>query len=150
MIVPPSLYFAKALPGIGNGFALPMGMTDKRALVCEDDPAIRSLVRTIVAREGFMVDTAADGSEALEQLRDHCYELILLDLMMPNVDGYSVVDAVRHHSPSTLKRIVIMTAASEALQQEFPVPVCSLLPKPFDIDRLSTVVQECARACDSE
>lgn len=125
-------------------------MADKRALVCEDDPAIRSLVRTIVAREGFTVDTAADGGEALAQLRDHCYELIMLDLMMPNIDGYDVVNAVRHHSPATLKRIVIMTAASEALRQEFPVPVCTLLPKPFDISRLSTVVQECAKACESE
>jgi CheY-like chemotaxis protein len=125
-------------------------MADKRALVCEDDASIRMLVRTIVAREGFTVDTASDGSEALTQLRDHCYELIMLDLMMPNVDGYEVVDAVRNHSPATLKRIVIMTAAAEALRQEFPVPVCNLLPKPFDIDRLSTVVRECARACDAE
>jgi CheY-like chemotaxis protein len=125
-------------------------MAQKRALVCEDDPSIRSLVRTIVAREGFTVDTAADGSEALNQLRDHCYELVMLDLMMPNVDGYGVVDAVRSHSPATLKRIVVMTAASEALRQEFPVPVCTMIPKPFDIDNLSTVVRECAKACASE
>ena len=125
-------------------------MAEKRALVCEDDPAIRSLVRTIVARQGFTVDTASDGAEALGQLRDHCYELIMLDLMMPNVDGYQVVDAVRNHSPATLKRVVIMTAASEALKREFPVPVCTLLPKPFDIERLSTVVAECAAACQGE
>lgn len=123
-------------------------MAEKRALVCEDDPAIRSLVKTIIAREGFTVDTASDGGEALVQLRDHCYHLIMLDLMMPNVDGYDVVNAVRNHSPATLQRVVIMTAASEALKQEFPVPVCTLLPKPFDIERLSKVVQECAGACE--
>lgn len=125
-------------------------MAEKRALVCEDDPAIRSLVKTIVAREGFTVDTASDGSEALVQLRDHCYELIMLDLMMPNVDGYDVVNAVRNHSPATLKRVVIMTAASEALKKEFPVPVCTVLPKPFDIDRLTRVVMECTAACERE
>jgi CheY-like chemotaxis protein len=125
-------------------------MTEKRALVVEDDTAIRALVRTLLVREGFTVDQAADGSEALVRLRDHCYELIVLDLMMPNVDGYGVVQAVREHAPATLKRIVIMTAALEALRNEFPVPVCTVLPKPFDLERLSTVVRECALACDRE
>ena len=71
-------------------------MTQPRALVCEDDAAIRSLVKTVVGREGFSVDLAVDGREGIEKMSTGCYDLVVLDLMMPEVDGFAVVDFLKH------------------------------------------------------
>src|SRR4051794_9819046 len=106
------------------------------ALICEDDPSIRALVQTVLRREGFDTDLAEEGFSAMQELEKTCYDVIVLDLMMPGVDGYAVVDRVQQKWPERLPRIIIMTAVSEALRNDFPAPVCAVLPKPFDIDKL--------------
>lgn len=121
----------------------------RRALVCEDDKAIRSLVQVVLRREGFEVDLATDGEEGIEWIDSHCYELIVLDLSMPGVDGYGVVQHLKEQQPAHLRRIIVMTAASEAIRSDFPERICTLLPKPFDIDTLTRSVRDCARACES-
>ena len=118
-----------------------------RALICEDDESIRRLVYTVVTRHGFAADVAGNGRVAIEKLSKDCYDILLLDLMMPEADGYSVVEYIRRTKPETLKRIVVMTAATEALKRDFPVPICTVIPKPFDIDRLAEAIRDCASAC---
>ena len=81
----------------------------KRALVCEDDPAIRTLVRTIMKREGFDVDEAENGTEGLKKINEGCYDILVLDLMMPEMSGYDVVQNLR---PEQVKRVIIMTAVA--------------------------------------
>ena len=115
--------------------------------MCEDDGAIRALVMRIVEREGFDVDAAADGDEALKKLDGDCYDLLVLDLMMPHVDGFEVLRRLREGRPGALKRVIVMTAASQDVAG-FVEPICTLIPKPFDIDRLSNAVRDCARTCD--
>lgn len=117
-----------------------------RALVCEDDGAIRALVTRVVEREGFDVDIAKDGGEALKKLGGGCYDLLVLDLMMPHVDGFEVLRRLREERPKALKRVIVMTAVSQEVA-DFVEPICMFLPKPFDIDRLSTAVRACAREC---
>jgi DNA-binding response OmpR family regulator len=121
----------------------------KRALICEDDASIRSLVRAVAARHGFDVETAADGEEGMAKLRDDCYELVILDLMMPGVDGYGVLEFVRERRPSQVKRILVMTASAQAITARFPAPICRVLAKPFDITDLTAALNECAGACSS-
>ena len=123
-------------------------MAPKRALICEDDGAIRALVKTVVRREGFDVDEAADGRVAIDKIRTDCFDLVILDLMMPEVDGYAVVDFLKERGTANLKRVIVMTAATGAIKEEFPAPICTLLPKPFDIDQLTSAVRHCARECD--
>ena len=124
------------------------GMTTRHALICEDDAAIRALVKTVVQREGFAVDVAADGKAGIEMLNRGCYDLLVLDLMMPGVDGYAVVNFLKESRPNGLKRVVIMSAAGTVIRGDFPEPICRLLPKPFDIDQLTDAVRSCARQCD--
>ncbi len=125
-------------------------MAIKRALVCEDDAAIRSLVKAVVTREGFAVDVATDGHEALARLEENSYDILILDLMMPNLDGYGVIRSLREKQPSFLKRVIVMTAASNALREEFPERICTLLPKPFDISQLTETLRGCMRSCEDE
>jgi DNA-binding response OmpR family regulator len=122
-------------------------MSSRRALICEDDPSIRSLVTTVVTREGFEVDVAENGRTGIERMESDCYELVILDLMMPEVDGYAVIDYLKTKRPANLKRVIIMTAASGVSRTDFPESICTVITKPFDIDRLAATVRDCARAC---
>ncbi|HEX8155686.1 MAG TPA: response regulator, partial [Thermoanaerobaculia bacterium] len=70
---------------------------EPRVLVADDDHSIRQLVTTIVRRERLLVDSAADGAEAIALLAQHEYAVILLDLMMPRVDGFGVVEYIKQH-----------------------------------------------------
>lgn len=88
----------------------------KRALICEDDPAIRSLVTTVVRREGFDVGVAADGAEGIEMMKSGAYDLVILDLMTPRVDGYAVLDFLKNRRRANLSHVIIMTAVSDALR----------------------------------
>ena len=119
----------------------------KRALIVEDDAAIRALVNTVVTREGFSADVEEDGRGAIQKMETGCYDLVLLDLMMPHVDGYAVIEFLKNRRPANLKRVIVMSAASEALKTKFPEPVCTFLPKPFDIDQLKESVRHCAGQC---
>jgi DNA-binding response OmpR family regulator len=123
-------------------------MTIRRALICEDDAAIRALVKTVVQREGFAVDVAADGRQGIEKMESGCYDLVVLDLMMPDVDGFAVVDFLKERRPSSLKRVIVMSATGSVVRGDFQEPICKLLPKPFDIDQLTNAVRSCARDCD--
>ena len=125
-------------------------MAGKRALICEDDPAIRTLVKTVIKREGFDVDTAEDGRQGLEKLGERCYDLLVLDLMMPGIDGYSVVKSLTETRPAQLKRIIVMTAVTDAIRHGLAHPVCTILAKPFDIARLTAAIHQCALDCGVE
>ena len=126
-----------------------MMINQRRALICEDDPAIRMLVRTVVQREGFEVELAADGVEGMDKLRSGCFDVILLDLMMPGIDGYGVIEFIKAQSDAALQRVVVMTAATEAMRTDFPEPICTLLRKPFEISDLTRALHSCTVDCES-
>lgn len=73
-------------------------MEDIRILIADDEPEIRNLLRTYLEREQYHVDTAANGAEALQLFANHTYQLIVLDLMMPAVDGIEVCRRIRGES----------------------------------------------------
>lgn len=116
----------------------------KRALVCEDDNSIRALIRTVLRREGFEVDVAVDGREGIACLDRGGYDIVVLDLTMPEVDGYAVVRHLQEHSPNALQHVIITTAASDVVETRFPSTICTVVPKPFDIDTLTRSVRACA------
>lgn len=108
----------------------------RRLLVVDDDRAIRELVKKLMVRQGFIIDTAADGQDAWLLIAGNLYDAVLLDLMMPNLNGFDLVDRLRRDKPSLLPRIVIMTAFSRAGRIPIVEGVHSVLRKPFDIGEL--------------
>ena len=125
-------------------------MSDKQSpecsiLIVEDDSSIRRLVRTVLLRQGYQVEIASDGLEAIAKLALANYDVIILDLMMPNLDGFSFMTAMARDTPERLKRVIITSAASPAVINERlkGIPF-DLLPKPFDIHELLSRVQACA------
>jgi two-component system response regulator PilR (NtrC family) len=116
-------------------------------LVVEDDPAIRRLVTMVLARAGYRVEAAADGLEAVLKLGVSEYDVIVLDLMMPNLDGFTILNTFAQNEPERLNRVIVTSAASPAVIKErmLGAPFC-LLPKPFDIGELATRVRACIDA----
>lgn len=116
-------------------------------LVVEDDAAIRRLVAMVLQRRGYNVDVAADGLEAVLKLGLSDYSAIVLDLMMPNLDGFTFLSTLAENDPDRLRSIIVTSAASPAVIRErmHGVPF-ALLPKPFDITQLVERVGECIAA----
>ena len=118
----------------------------KKILIADDDPPLRGLLRLVAARAGFEVDTAANGSEALEKLRENTYAVAVIDLMMPRMSGYEVIERLAGIDPRPA--VVVVTAMNDAhLPRLNSAVVSSILRKPFEIELLSAVLTELA---DSE
>ncbi|MBV8518584.1 MAG: response regulator [Acidobacteria bacterium] len=114
-----------------------------RILVVDDDDAIRTMVERVLRREKYDVDSARDGFEAIEKLSHQDYGTILLDLMMPRVDGHGVLRFLETSTP-TPPRVIIMTAnMQQAGDSAKAKPVFRILSKPFDIRQLVSHVAEC-------
>lgn len=117
---------------------------EARVLVADDDQAIRQLVCTIIKREGLEIDCAADGAEAIEFLREHEYSVILLDLMMPRVDGFGVVEHIRTHPPAFKPVILVITAyADQKFKEVDPNIVSGVIRKPFEVSDIGNIVRLC-------
>jgi len=107
-----------------------------RALVVDDDAAIRILVGRVLTRRGFIVDVVRDGAEAIEQLLQYDYALIALDLMMPRIDGFGVLRYLAEHQPEKLARVTVMSAFGASAHDKVPPHVGRFLEKPFDVEQL--------------
>jgi CheY-like chemotaxis protein len=124
---------------------------DCRILIADDDHSIRQLLTTIVRRERLDVDSAADGAEAIQKLQETAYSVILLDLMMPRVDGFGVIDYLRQNPPAIKPVVLVITAyADQKFKQVDPEIVAGVLRKPFEVADLGTLVRLCATGFEAE
>lgn len=116
-------------------------------LVADDNEATCTLI-TALLQNDFEVDLANDGLEAIEKLKRRQYAAILLDLLMPVVDGYAVLDHLQRTSPNTLSSVLVVTASLSAREMERVrgYTVCGVIAKPFEIDALEAAVRQCASA----
>ena len=114
-------------------------------LVVDDDPALQGLFQTLLGRDGFAVDCAQNGRVAFEYLKRSSYSVILLDLMMPDVNGFELLDRLERDSPRLLRRVIVMTGAAQRVLDTLDTTrVWGLIRKPFDIEELVRSARECA------
>ena len=93
-------------------------------------------------------DTARNGIEALEKLAGQSYALILLDLMMPEMDGYQLLDHLAAHPPSARPLVIVLTAGGEPRPKDTSVTIATL-HKPFDVELLLDTIVACLNALDA-
>jgi DNA-binding response OmpR family regulator len=117
---------------------LTMTATAQTILVVDDDPKIRQLVRTYLERDGYLVETAADGQEALAAIERERPALVVLDLMLPEIDGRAVIRAVRADADDPDVPILILSARGSTADRIAGLEdgADDYLPKPFSPSEL--------------
>src|ERR1700681_305652 len=90
-----------------------MQVSSKRVLIVDDDATIRALLGPVLRSRDLIVDEAHDGVQALELLKENSYSVVLLDLLMPNVDGFGVIENLG--SAISTPVVLVITGADRAL-----------------------------------
>ncbi|NWK72592.1 response regulator transcription factor [Bacillus paramycoides] len=105
-------------------------MINYRILVIEDDQEIQELIKQFLMTQNYIVETASDGLEGMKQFNKQQFDLILLDVMMPNLDGFEVAKMIRTHSKVP---IIMLTALEEEQDQikGFDLGIDDYITKPF-------------------
>ena len=104
-------------------------------LVIDDEPMVRTAVGQVLTDEGYTVEFAGDGAAALERLAATPPDAILLDLMMPGMNGRQFLHALRHDLRSSVP-VVVMTAVHGLGQRAISLGATDVVEKPFDVDEL--------------
>jgi DNA-binding response OmpR family regulator len=127
-------------------------LPERPILVVDDDAKIVRLVRTYLERDGFSVVTAADGPAALDAIERHRPALVVLDLMLPDLDGRAVVRAVRRDDEAAATPILMLSARGSTLDRIAGLEdgVDDYLPKPFSpaelVLRVKSILRRSAAA----
>ncbi|HKR66345.1 MAG TPA: response regulator [Thermoanaerobaculia bacterium] len=118
---------------------MPATTPTRRALVVEDDPAISKLVQKLLARRAFEIDVAHDGRTAVERLDNTKYSVIVLDLMVPGVDGFAIIDYVKERDLRV--PVAVVSAVSQQALTRLDLDVVKVvISKPFDVDEFTKAI----------
>ena len=131
----------------GRKSAPPRDTQLTRVLVIEDDQAIRSLIAYALGDEGYEVDEAPEGRQALGLIAQRHPDIIVLDMKMPGMDGWEFARLYRERYEAPAP-IVVVTAAKDAAQRGTEVDAESWLAKPFDLAELVNRVSAVAQKAD--
>lgn len=108
-------------------------MNNKKILIVEDEPDIRDLIHYNFTKQGFLADTAGSGTEALEKIRNMKHDLILLDLMLPGIDGIELCRILKSDAKLSDIPVIMLTARSEEIDKVlgFELGADDYVTKPF-------------------
>ena len=120
------------------------GQSGSRALVVDDDPLIREFVQYALDDEGFEVRCAATGAEALDTLATWHADVVLLDLMMPVMDGWEFRRRQREDPALASIHVIVMSANRCLPSAEAVLSPCAMLSKPFNVTDLLDRATQCA------
>ncbi len=113
----------------------------RRILVVDHDMAERSQLRTLLERAGYHVTTARDGREGIALLAASDYDLVLLDVLMPKLDGVEIVDELRKANSPVLAHTYLLAGSDDGTYDK--LPVCGIITKPFDARALIAEAKDC-------
>ena len=114
----------------------------KPVLIVEDDPALRSMVSSVLELDGYDVTVVADGRKALETLRSAPFAAVVLDIMLPGVDGISILRTIREDPAMWSIPVVILTAKADDLTtwEGWKAGCDYYMTKPFDPAELAAIL----------
>jgi CheY-like chemotaxis protein len=117
-------------------------------LVVDDEPQVAWVLRFTLEHEGYRTFTASNGVEALEELEKHHPKLMVLDLMMPEMDGWAVLKEMMKLPVGERPRVVIVSALTgpDDKEKATALGADAFVPKPFDVEELIGVLGGLAKA----
>jgi DNA-binding response OmpR family regulator len=121
----------------------------RRVLVVDDDPPILSFLTMALEAEGYQVEIATDGQDALDKVKRQAPDAILLDLMMPVLDGWQVIKALSAEATTSQIPITVLSASYGAAKDP-ALGSLVVLAKPFDIGMLLLLLEDALRDQESE
>jgi len=110
-------------------------------LIVEDDENIRDMLQTALEMKAYRLSFASDGLEALELLQTITPSLVLLDLHLPRMDGYAVLEILERQWPELSPRIIITTADAQAAARLAQKSI-KIIPKPFSLQAIYALIEE--------
>ena len=116
-------------------------------LVIDDDPVVRELMQRVLGKDGFRVEAAADGRTGLEMAKQLKPAVITLDVMMPSMDGWAVLNALKAN-PATAEIPVVMLTIVDDKNMGFALGAADYFTKPIDWQRLGVVLQKYRRPAE--
>lgn len=126
-------------------------MSKLKVLVADDEPALRKLLKTNMELEGYETLEASNGAEVLECVERDNPDIILLDIMMPVMDGWEVMTALAANPEYEQKVILVSAKASDDAQlQGWELGADEYITKPFDLDALLQRVRDVAARSEAE
>jgi two-component system alkaline phosphatase synthesis response regulator PhoP len=111
-----------------------VGDDNKKILIVEDDQHIRKLLNILIRKDDVEIDEAVEGNEAQRKLRENRYDLVILDIMMPNVDGFSILKELRERPETAQLPVIVVTAKTEDkdLMKGYSMGANYYITKPFE------------------
>ena len=103
-----------------------------KLLIIEDEAAIQSILSELLTDAGYTVEVAGDGLEGITKFREQSFSLVLLDIMMPKIDGYTVCEMIRRESKTPIIRLTALDE-EEAQVKAFELKVDDYITKPFSV-----------------
>ncbi len=120
----------------------------RRILLVEDDPDVRDALRLVLDQAGYEVVCAGEGREALDRLRESMPALILLDLMMPVMDGFEFrVQQLQDPSIASVP-VIVFSCGADIDEKVAPMRVAACLRKPIDVDAMLDLIRVLAQPRD--
>lgn len=117
----------------------------RRVLIVEDDAEVREMLGSMLRQRALSVDAAAGGREAIDLLRENLYNVIILDLLMPQPDGFAVLRALDSGSVPTPPVVLVLTGADRSVTDQLDSQrIHGIVRKPFDPDELTSLVVACS------
>lgn len=113
----------------------------KTILVVEDDPDICSFIATALENEGYVAETAGNGHDALVKIGQHVPDAMLIDILLPRVDGRQLIRECRSQQATRHVPIIVMSAGYDAMH-DAELASLVFLAKPFDIEMLLMLVDD--------
>ena len=115
----------------------------KRVLIVDDEPDIRQTLSAYLVKKGFAMDTANNGKEALDAIRRKKPDLIILDVMMPKMDGFTLLKRLKASSAHSGIPVIMLTKRSEPknLDKGISLNADFYLPKPFTLDNIMRFIK---------
>ena len=139
---PPAAPAPQPTPATPTPAPAPRPSGEKRALVADDDPATRYLLGSILSRYKIAFDEASNGVDAVKYLKQNDYAMVFIDLLMPRVDGWGVLDYLRTHRARIASKVFVITGVQNlklsTADQEL---VAGLLYKPIDTGAVEKLVE---------
>lgn len=114
----------------------------KKILLVDDEQAVRESLRDIFKEKGYVVDFAANGNEALKLFESQRHPVVLIDLVMPDLDGKMLLDAIKRLEPETQVVIITGYPMLGKMLKSFREDIVRVMEKPLDVEALLKLIED--------